>query len=233
MIFWNRFEVDPGPSDAWDLLYSNFSPRRRERMQSVADHRTRHLRLALQDVHDPHNVGACLRSADAFGIHNIDIVTLSEKFPRPSSTSRGSRHWMDLHRFNDLATYAKGIKERGFKIAAAYPAPDALSLEDLPIDQPLVLAFGNEQKGLHPDWHEHIDYRFTIPMYGMVESFNISVSAALTLYSLNTRCRRELPPELYLLTEAQRKDLLCRWACMQCEEPELELARKRLEHGPC
>jgi tRNA (guanosine-2'-O-)-methyltransferase len=202
-------------------------------MLDVALQRTRHLRLALQDVHDPHNVGACLRSADAFGIQNVDIITLTEKFPRPSSTSRGSRHWMDLHRFNDLTSYAQGIKARGFKIAAAYPAPDARALEALPLDQPLVLVFGNEQKGLHPDWQEHIDYRFTIPMYGMVESFNISVSVALTLHSLNTRGRRELPASLFHLTETERHDLLCRWACMQCEEPELELARKRLEHSPC
>ncbi len=223
----SSFQRPKGPEDAWELLGPKLSPRRQQRLQDVASQRTHYLRLALQDVNDPHNVGASLRSADAFGVLNVDIITLSEKFPQASSTSRGSRHWMDLHRFKDLDAYASGVKALGYKIAAAYPAPDAVTLEALPIDQPLVIAFGNEQRGLHPDWQKHIDYRFTIPMYGMVESFNISVSVALSLHSLNRRCRESMSESTYLLNAHDRLDLLGRWACMQCEEPDLELERLR------
>ena len=203
---------DDGIADAWDLLSERLNESRRNRMMQIAQERTAYLRLCLQDVHDPHNVGACFRSAEASGVQYCDFVNLYQKFAKTSSTvAKGANHWLDISRFKDHKAYLEGLKNRGYKIAAAYPTDCAYELDTLPIDKPLVVALGNENAGLHDDWAEHVDYRFSIPMYGMTESFNVSVSAALILYSLTQRCRRLVPPEQFFLSEKDRQALLNRW----------------------
>lgn len=228
MSVWrNNFEEIHYPADAWELLSPRLSPTRRERMLHVASQRTRHLRLVLQDVFDPHNVGACLRSAEAFGILCCDQVNLYQKFGKISTVSRGADQWLEVRRFTDFEFYTKGLKAKGFKVAAAYPAATAMPLSVLPLDEPLAVVFGNEREGLHQAWLEHVDYRFTIPMYGMVESFNVSVSVALTLHSLSQRCRTELSQEKFLLDAAAQKRLLDQWICRHSHNPDDELARLR------
>jgi tRNA (guanosine-2'-O-)-methyltransferase len=196
-------------------------------MLRTAGQRTRHLRLVLQDVFDPHNVGACLRSAEAFGILCCDQVNLYQKFGKISTVSRGADQWLEIRRFTDLDLYVKGLKEQGFKVAAAYPAGTALALEELPLHEPLAVVFGNEREGLHKAWQDHVDYRFTIPMYGMVESFNVSVSVALTLHSLSQRGRSEIAQEKFLLDAPAQKRLLDQWICRHSHDPQDELARLR------
>jgi tRNA (guanosine-2'-O-)-methyltransferase len=226
MSVWrNNFEDALYPADAWELLSPRLSPTRRERMLHVASQRTRHVRLVLQDVFDPHNVGACLRSAEAFGILCCDQVNLYQKFGKISTVSRGADQWLEVRRFTDLELYTKGLREKGFKVA--YPAGTSMTLSALPLDKPLAVVFGNEREGLHKAWHEHVDYRFTIPMYGMVESFNVSVSVALTLHSLSERCRKELPQDEVLLDAAAQKRLLDQWICRHSHNFDDELTRLR------
>ncbi|HET9236034.1 MAG TPA: RNA methyltransferase [Oligoflexus sp.] len=229
MSVWrNNFDEAHYPSDAWELLSPRLSPVRRERMQQVASQRTRHLRLVLQDVFDPHNVGACLRSAEAFGVLCCDQVNLYQKFGKISTVSRGADQWLEVRRFTDLDLYIQGLRAKGFKIAAAYPpGGTTMPLQALPLDAPLAVVFGNEREGLHKAWQDQVDYRFTIPMYGMVESFNISVSAALSLHTLTERCRVELPAEKYLLDAAAQKRLLDQWICRHSHNPDDELTRLR------
>jgi tRNA (guanosine-2'-O-)-methyltransferase len=229
MSVWrNSFDEVHYPSDAWELLSPRLSPVRRERMQHVASLRTRHLRLVLQDVFDPHNVGACLRSAEAFGVLCCDQVNLYQKFGKISTVSRGADQWLEVRRFTDLDLYIQGLRANGFKIAAAYPpGGTTMPLEALPLDAPLAVVFGNEREGLHKAWQDQVDYRFTIPMYGMVESFNISVSAALTLHTLTERCRAELPAEKFLLDATAQKRLLDQWICRHSHNPDDELTRLR------
>lgn len=228
MSVWrNNFEDVLYPPDAWELLSPRLSPTRRERMLHVASQRTKHIRLVLQDVFDPHNVGACLRSAEAFGILCCDQVNLYQKFGKVSTVSRGADQWLELRRFTDLQRYTEGLRAKGFKVAAAYPAASAMPLAELPLDQPLAVVFGNEREGLHKAWDEHVDYRFTIPMYGMVESFNVSVSVALTLHSISQRCRSEIPLEQLLLDPLTQKRLLDQWICRHSHDPEDELGRLR------
>jgi len=228
----NLIDAPLAPDDAWDLLSPSISPARREKMEKVAGLRTPYIRLALQDVHDPHNVGACMRSAEAFGLLNVDLINVYQKFGKPSSVARGARHWLDIHKFNDITTYVRQLKDRGFKIAAAYPATCEWAVDRLPLDSPLVIVFGNEHAGLHDSWHDLVDHRFTIPMYGMVESFNISVSVALTLFSLNQRGRAQLAPEDFLLSAQHKQQLLNRWACLHSHDAEKELTRLRQLQKP-
>ena len=145
--------------------------------------------------------------------------------------SRGADQWLELRRFNNIASYAEAIRSRGFRLAAAFPAGTSMALEELPLDQPLAIIFGNERQGIDAAWAPFVDYRFTIPMFGMVESFNISVSAALTLQSLNIRARNQIPWDLFLLDPIAQKRLLNQWVCRHSRDHAKELAYLREQHS--
>lgn len=202
------------PADAWQLLQPMLTDQRRQRMLHAAQNRTRFLRLVVQDVHDPHNVSACLRSAEAFGIQEVDVVTLQETF-RASTVARGVNHWLTIKKHHTIAGCAAALRERGFRIVAGVPKPGAKHLDQLPFDKPVAVVFGNEHQGIDPEWHQHIDEPFTIPMCGMVESLNISVSAAIALHQLTKTARAQLPAEAYFLKDDERNALLCSWICRQ------------------
>ncbi|MCX6123857.1 MAG: hypothetical protein NTV34_03800 [Proteobacteria bacterium] len=116
-------------------------------------------------------------------------------------------------------------------MAAAFPYGDAVALDDLPVDKPIALVFGNEHEGLHPTWREHSDVRFTIPMAGIVESLNISVCAAISLYAVTQKARKTLPPEQYFLSPADQRGLLNRWICQQTSSWELQIPVLRAKHS--
>ena len=224
----NSFEAELGPADAWELIGPRLSPARRARMLKAVSQKTAYIRLAMQDVMDPHNVGACLRSAEAFGLQHCDVIdVLQAAVPRKSTVSRGAQNWLDLHHFDSIETYVTGLKQRGYRLAAAYPQKKDWDIDALPITQPLALVFGNERAGLHHDWEKHVDYRFTIPMYGMVESFNISVSVALSLFSVQQRARVAVPPEQFLISEEEQAALLRRWVKRHSRAVASELERLR------
>lgn len=199
------------PRDVWRLLSPRLSAARQARMLSVAAARTRRIRLVVQDVHQPHNVSACLRSADAFGVQDVDVVTLKQRF-RPSTVARGVVHWLSLTRHFTVAESVASLRKSGYKIVAGVPRPDASSLYELPVDQPLAVVFGNEHAGIDEEWLQHVDHPFTIPMCGMVESLNISVSAAITLSHLTRAARMALGDRYHLSTEDQEQ-LLSDWFC--------------------
>jgi tRNA (guanosine-2'-O-)-methyltransferase len=182
--------------------------RRRGRIESVLDHRTDQIRLILQDIHHPHNVSACLRSADAFGIQNVDVVTLGEKF-KPSTVAKGVVNWLSITRFSTVEQAAEEVRASGYKIACAMPGHCIQSLNDLPRDQPLALLFGNERRGIDKAWNPHIDYMFTISTVGMVESLNISVAVAISLHYLTTVCSKESAS--YFLDKQRKQQLLETW----------------------
>lgn len=214
------------PSDAWALLAPLLTETRSRRMETVAAGRTRRLRLVIQDVHNPHNVSACLRSAEAMGVQDVDVVTLRERF-RPSTVAKGVAPWLTLRRHTTVEGCVKNLRANGYRIAAGLPRPDAKPLAELPLDEPIAVVFGNEHAGVDPAWLDAVDYAFTIPMAGMVESLNISVSAAITLYHLTSALKDKLPAATFALPEHERIQLLCAWACRHTAQYNDILARLR------
>ncbi len=200
------------PSDAWSYLHSMLTEQRRTRMNQAVSGRTRRVRLVVQDVHQPHNVSACLRSADAFGVQDVDVVTLHGRF-KPSTVAKGVAHWLTVRRHQAIESCVDSLRAGGYRIYAGMPSPTATPLGALPPDEKIAVVFGNEHAGIDPAWSDRIDGAFTIPMYGMVESLNISVCAAITLQHLTTAARSALPPEQYNLTPAEREVVLNAWVC--------------------
>ncbi len=195
-------------------LWEKFSPtlqeKRRDKMHAVASNRTKHIRLVLQDIHDPHNISACLRSADAFGIQEIDIISYDKKF-KVSSVAKGCHDWLTLNTYDSIAECSKNLKEQGFKLFAAMPSTKTSNLHDLEVRHPLAIIFGNEHAGVSDKWNNSLDGYFAIPMVGFVDSLNISVSAAITMQHLTQKCLKELSGEQFFLNDKQRLNLLDHW----------------------
>jgi tRNA (guanosine-2'-O-)-methyltransferase len=157
---------------------------RQRRVEEVALQRTRTLAVVLEDIEDPHNIAAVLRTCEGFGIQEVHAVTRRFAFhPNPKIT-QGAEKWLDLSLYRDTARCLAGLKQRGFLLAATDLAPDARSLFDLPTDRPLAIVFGTEKVGLTPEALALCDVRFKIPMIGFSQSLNISVAAAVCLSHL-------------------------------------------------
>jgi tRNA (guanosine-2'-O-)-methyltransferase len=197
-------------------------------MLATVKRRTSWVRLVVQDVHQPHNVSACIRSAEAFGIQDIDVVTLKTKF-NPSTVARGVDQWVDIHKHESIETCVTDLHSKGYVIAAAFPHGDATPLESLPVDRPVALVLGNEHEGLDSSWRSLADVCFTIPMYGVVESMNISVCAAISMYALTHKARTTIDPESFYIGADRQASLLNKWICNQWPtwESQLEELRRR------
>lgn len=219
------------PSDVWDVLKTEITESRRSKIERAANERTNHVRLIVQDVHDPHNVSACMRSAEAMGIRKVDVVTLNEPF-RTTTVARGVKNWLEVSKFKTVKECADQVHKEGFLICAGMPAPDSVAIDELPIEKgkPLAILFGNEHAGVSPEWKEHVDIYFTIPMAGLVESMNISVSAAISLHHLTHKSRVELKEE-YLLNIDEKTDLLNNWAVRTIDNWEKRYERVKEENN--
>jgi tRNA (guanosine-2'-O-)-methyltransferase len=159
------------------------SERRAAKFRRVLALRQPDLTVVLENIHDPHNVSAVLRSCDAVGVLRFELLYTRERFPRIGRKSSSSANkWLDhrTHRSVD-ACYA-ALRQEGFRICATHLAGDTVSLYDLDLTGPVALVLGNEHRGVSERAAELADVRFHIPMMGMIQSLNVSVAAAVSLY---------------------------------------------------
>lgn len=189
------------------------SERRKARLKEVLDERTNHLTIVLEDVYQSHNFSAVLRSADIFGIQSINFIENRNKYKISEDVSMGSTQWLTLNRFqkheNNTKACLTDLKAKGYKIVATSLHKNSVSLQELNITQPIALVFGTELTGITQDVEDMADEFVKLPMYGFTESFNISVCAALCMYELSTRIRKELPN--FRLSEIEKKDIYPEW----------------------
>ena len=187
---------------------------RKQRFEEVLDFRTRHLTVVLEDIFQPHNASAVLRSCDLRGIQDIHIVENNFQYDVNPDVVLGSTKWLNLYHYNgkefNTPTVYEHLHEKGYKIAATCPHRDDFTPDTLPLDHPVALVFGTEKLGLSDYAVEHADMHVRIPMYGFTESYNISVSAALLLYSLTNRLHAS-PDIDWHLTEEERNELRLLW----------------------
>ena len=158
--------------------------------EEIASKRTRYLTVLLEEIFQEHNASAVLRSCDCFGIQELHVVESKNQYKVQRDIARGAGRWVDLFNYNEgpapLLDAVTKLKAQGYQIAAL--TPDAtLSIFDLPIDQPVARSFGTEWEGISYEIREIADYKVAIPMVGFTESFNVSVSVALTLQALRQR----------------------------------------------
>jgi tRNA (guanosine-2'-O-)-methyltransferase len=175
-------------------LLEFISENKRKKFDEIIRFRTRYLTIVLEDIYQPHNASAVLRSCDCFGIQDVHIIENSNKYEVNPDVALGSSKWLSMHKYNSAEHNTRAclnkLKSQGYRIVAATPHENGYLLDELPMDQKTALVFGTEMQGLTPIALEMSDAFVKIPMYGFTESFNISVSAALSLYHLTEKLRR-------------------------------------------
>ena len=199
------------------------SETRRAKFDTVLNYRTRHITVVLEDLYQPHNASAVLRSCDIFGIQDIHIIENKNAYTVNKDIALGAPKWLNLNKYrkeeNNSLDCIKKLKEQGYRIVATTPHEKDCNLEDLSVDKPLALFFGTELTGISDTVREYADEYVKIPMYGFTESFNISVCAALCLHSLKEKLHRS---EIdWHLNDIEKEELLLRWLRNSIQKVEL------------
>lgn len=159
------------------------SERRIKKIRSVIEKRQPDLTLVLENIHDPHNVSAILRSCDAAGILRVNLVYNKEHFPKLGKKSSASAiKWVETRRFQSIDECYSQLKREGFLIVASVVSEESEALYNLNLTKSVALVFGNEHRGVSEEAAEKADVRFHIPMFGMVQSLNVSVACGITIY---------------------------------------------------
>ncbi len=175
----------------YEFLFSLLTEERKTLFEKVIDNRTKHLTIVLENIYQPHNASAVLRSCDLTGVQDIHIIENNNEYTPNPEVAMGSAKWLNLYKYqhktdNTLKTI-NFLKQKGYKIIATTPHKESFSPSELPIDEKTALLFGTELTGLSDVALENADEFVKIPQFGFTESYNISVSVALMLYTLVNR----------------------------------------------
>ncbi|MFZ5476173.1 MAG: TrmH family RNA methyltransferase [Myxococcota bacterium] len=159
-----------------------------------------------ESVRRRHNVSAILRSCEAFGVHEVHLVT--QGFAPSLGAARGAERWVRRRRFATTAESLADLRGRGFRVYVADLLPGAFTPESVPVDAPLAIVFGSELRGVSPEARALADGGVMIPMLGLTQSLNVSVSAAILLRAIGDRRRALVGPDL---DPAERARFLTEW----------------------
>ena len=164
--------------------------KRLSRITKTLTERQQSLSVIIENVHDPHNVSAIFRTCDAVGIPDVTLLYTQEDFPRISKvTSASAYKWVNRDRFSSVEECYKSYRDNGYKIYASLLSENAVDLYDLDFTEKCVVVLGNEHRGISDEAASLADKVFYIPMHGMIQSLNVSVAAAVTLYEAQRQRR--------------------------------------------
>lgn len=148
------------------------------------------LHVVIENVHDPHNVSAIFRTCDAAGIPAVSLIYTKEEFPSISKVSSASASkWIEKNKYKRVEECYSALREKGFKIFASKLEPEASNLYDLDLTEKTAFVLGNEHRGVSDEAAEQADGIYYIPMYGMIQSLNVSVANAVTVYEAQRQRR--------------------------------------------
>ena len=160
------------------------TPERTERLLSVMSKRQPDLAVVLENVFDPHNISAVMRTCDAVGIQ--DIFVLNTKIPRHKKwgarSSSSAAKWLSVHQYDQADVCFRDLRSRYSRIFTTHLSTDAVSLYDIDFTESVALVFGNEHAGVSEEIRLMADGNFIIPQMGIIQSLNISVACAVSIY---------------------------------------------------
>lgn len=160
------------------------TPEREQRITGVLDRRQENLIIVLENVFDPHNISAVMRTCDAVGVQ--DIFVLNTRIPRHkkwgAKSSSSAANWLTIHQYDNAGECFAQLRQRADRIFATHLTSDAVSLYAMDLTARIALIFGNEHSGVSEEIRALADGNFIIPQMGIIRSLNISVACAVTLY---------------------------------------------------
>ncbi|MEZ4919899.1 MAG: RNA methyltransferase [Saprospiraceae bacterium] len=193
---------------------------REEKLRTVIRQSQPDLCVILENIFDPLNISAVIRSCDAVGVREIFAIYTKDYLDKRGlrlgkKTSAGAFKWIDVYMFEDLDECFKRVRERYGRILATYLGETSPSLYELDLTEPTALLFGNEDEGVSPEAMEKADGNFIIPQVGFTESLNISVACAVSLFEAQRQRRAKgYYDEHPRLEPAQQEQLFNRWSDM-------------------
>tara|TARA_B100001115_G_C15832986_1_gene416070 strand:+ start:357 stop:1046 length:690 start_codon:yes stop_codon:yes gene_type:complete len=184
------------------------------RFQEVLAERTQYLTVVLENIYQPLNASAVLRSADCFGIQNVHVIENYNEFNPDREVAMGSSRWLNIQRYNEednnTLQCIQKLKKKGYRIVATTPHKNDCNLQDFDITKgKTALLFGTEMEGLTDVALQEADEYLKIPMFGFTESFNLSVAAAVCLQHLSYQLRQENID--WQLNDIAKEETLLNW----------------------
>lgn len=197
-----------------EYLSKLITPERWLLMNKIVAERTRYISLILEDIYQPHNASAVLRTCDCFGIQNVNIIENRNTYAVNPDVALGASKWLNLKKYNqkeeNTIACIKDLKQQGYRIVATTPHTNDVSLEEFDLSKgKIALMFGSEQPGLTKTALNHADEFLKIPMFGFTESFNISVSASIILHHLRWKLNQSNIK--WQLSKEETNEILLNW----------------------
>ncbi len=181
------------------------SEKRLLKINNVVRARQYSLHVVLENIHDPHNVSAIFRTCDAAGVPAISLIYNYEKFPRIGKKSSASAYkWVEKEKFRSVEDCYSSLKNKGYQIIASSISSESKSIYEIDLTKKTAIVLGNEHRGVSDEAAQIADVKFQIPMHGMVQSLNVSVAAAITLYEA---VRQRISAQMYPSKDKNESEL--------------------------
>ena len=214
-------------------FYDIISESKQEMYDRIAADRTRHLVVVMENIRKDHNASAVMRTCDCFGIQDLHTIEKNVEYVVQREISKGASTWIDLHSHstgeNPGLECINSLKKQGYQIICTSPHTEQ-TLDDISLEQPTALVFGTEIHGISDDIFEVADQTVRLPMYGFTESFNVSVTAALSLNTLRSRLEKsDIDWRLSHDDQVRLKIKWCTKIIRNGEAVEREIRRRVLE----
>lgn len=189
------------------------TPERSAKINKVLSKRQNDLTVIIENVTDPHNIAAVMRTCDAVGISEIFVlntkINAHKRFGTKSSSS--AQKWMQTHQYADLQECLDVVKKKYKRVFATHLGESSQSIYDVDFTEPIALVFGNEKHGVSDEIRGHCDGNFLIPQVGMISSLNISVACAVTIYEAYRQKEKAGHYEKKKLNEVETQSLFDYW----------------------
>ena len=197
-----------------EYLEQFVTEKRKELFKKVLRERTRHFTVAIEDIFQPHNASALVRTCDIFGVQDMHVIESKYKFYASRLVAKGAQKWIDFSMYNQKETNntlncIAALREKGYKIIATTPHNESCLLQDFDITQKSAFFFGVEKQGLSKDVMDNADGFLKIPMVGFTESLNISVAAAIILQNMNEKLKASTVN--WQLSELEKSEIYQDW----------------------
>jgi tRNA (guanosine-2'-O-)-methyltransferase len=190
------------------------TPEREQRLKKVLENRQFDLTVVMENVFDPHNISAVMRTCDAVGIQDIYILNtkISKHKKWGTRSSSSASKWLTIHEYDDALVCFAELRNKFSLILTTHLSSDAISLYEIDFTKSVALIFGNEHEGVSEEIRALADGNYIIPQAGMIRSLNISVACAVSLYEAFRQKQRAAHYSNSKLPDADFKRIWDRWS---------------------
>lgn len=207
------------------FLESLLSGQRIENLRRILNARLEDIVVVLDNLFDPHNMGAIVRTVEALGIQDIHVIEQDTPLDLSAKVTRYSDKWISIHTHESVRACIDCLRKEGFQIVVAQMTETAVPIHDFEVyeDSKIAVVVGNEHAGASEEICKLADVHTIIPMYGFTESYNVSVATALILGDFVNRKRSAILPETGTLSETRKMMLYDQWLQKAVKKSELLL----------